>query len=135
MGIPTTLHRYNLADFTTHNYWGLYFQGAGVFEIDGDTVVGFPGLRLNVKVGSMPIHVSGSDNLYLLGDINGDLTPLVFCEDDSQQHPVGTPYYYGNLKMGGYVYEENNCPITQCYIFAEDDCNLTDENGCPFILN
>jgi hypothetical protein len=134
MGTPTLLHRYNLADFTRYNYYQIYFQSAGVFEIDGDVVIGVPGLKMGLKTGTRPVYVSGTDNLYLLGDLKPDLCPVTLCGSEGTEDPIETPYYVGNLSMGGHDAESETCPTVYCYYLSEDNCFLTDELGCSFII-
>lgn len=131
---PTLLHKYDIADFTNNNYCILYFQGSGVFDIEGETIVGFPGLKLNMKIGIKPTHISGSDELYLLGDTLPDLRTFSYCGSESNETKDITPYYYGNLGQGTPDLGIDDCSVIECFWLTEDNCELTDELGCPFFI-
>jgi hypothetical protein len=123
----TVIDKYNVADFSKHRYLQIYFQAIGTFIINGNTVIGFPGLSMNLFVETRPIYVSGYDELYLLGDCNPCISYDVFYGDSGTEYPVETPFYVGNLRMGGFDFIEPTKP-THYYIFIS-------EEGRKFIID
>jgi hypothetical protein len=97
MGVPTLVHKYDIADFTNYYYWQVYFQNAGSWTIQGSEVTGVAGTILDLKVATRPIYISGGTGCYLLGDYIPYLGPHVYTGTTSNEYPVGTDYYYGNL--------------------------------------
>ena len=99
MGVPTLIHKYNIADFTKYYYWQVYFQNAGSWLINGSAVEADAGITLDIKVTTVPINISGGTGCYLLGDLQPYLGPYVYTGSTSNDFPVGTDYYYGNLGL------------------------------------
>ena len=96
--IPTIIHKYDVADFISNTYRQLYFQEAGTFNINGQVVTGVAGLKLDLNTTSVS-YISGGTGLYVLGTncICGGKSP--YTGSTSNEYPVGTPYYYGNMNQ------------------------------------
>jgi hypothetical protein len=100
-GVPNVIHKYDVADFTKYYYWQAFFGGAGTWVIDGNPFIATAGLRVDLKISTKPVNSAGSTEMYLLGDIMPYLGPDTYTGSTSNNYPVATPYYYGNLGMGG----------------------------------
>ena len=132
----TIISKYNNTDFINYEYDQIYFGDTGTFSINGITIAGFPGMQLKIKISSAPVYLSGSDELYLLGNsidcVCGKFDPA-YTGNTSSEYPVGTPYYYGNIGMGIWN-GENDQPSDLCFWMMEDNCIFTDETGCLFLM-
>jgi len=97
----TVIHKYDVADFTTYSYWLVFFSDAGTFSINGSPVTAPAGTTLDIQVFSVPIYITGSTELYLLGSecVCGPFYPA-YTGSTSNEYPVPTRYYDGNIGNG-----------------------------------
>ena len=92
------IHKYDSTDFTNYYYWKLYFAGDGLWTINSTNVQGVAGTVIEMKIHTTPVNISGSTDLYLMGDIKPYLGPNKPTVTVSAN--TATDYYYGNLGQG-----------------------------------
>ncbi len=107
--IPSVIHKYDVADFTTYVYWQIYFQDAGSWLINGSPMAGTAGALFDINILTRPVNLSGGTGLYLLGDSCG-CGPFYpgFSGDTSSNYRTPTRYYDGNFGNG----RNDNSPST-----------------------